>query len=363
MKIFSSIILSAGYSSRMSVLKPLLPVGGQSAVVRAVTIMRDAGVTRVTVVAGYRFDEVDREVRAHFDDVAVVNNADFDSGMFSSVQAGVRALPRDTDGFFLLPVDCCAVSPGTVTVLTREFDGEHILYPTYGGTRGHPPLIPYRHAAGLLTYNGDGGARGYLTAQPSHDVETDDSGVLLDMDTPSDYARLLRSLSLTGCPTREECAEILARYNVPEDIVRHGQDVAALADRIADGLDGKLPLSRELLYAMCALHDICRAERDHAPAGARLLLSLGYPELYSPVAEHMDASDPLGDTLTEGDILYLADKLSRRGETLAPGETLRRLREKYGEDSDAYRAALPRMERAEKLLRILRERYGLKALI
>ncbi|MDR3277211.1 MAG: nucleotidyltransferase family protein [Oscillospiraceae bacterium] len=194
MKRISAILLAAGFSSRMGALKPLLPVGDTSALLRAIGVLQDAGAARISVVTGYRHGEVAAE--ASLSGARVVYNERFADGMLSSVQAGVSSLPSDTDGFFLLPADCCAVGSGVLRRLTAEFDGAHILYPVCNGRRGHPPLVPYSAAEPLLRYTGEDGARGCLAQFPARDIETGDGTVLLDMDTPEGYAQLLRALNL-----------------------------------------------------------------------------------------------------------------------------------------------------------------------
>jgi CTP:molybdopterin cytidylyltransferase MocA len=117
--------------------------------------------------------------------------------MFSSVLAGVAALPDTARAFFLLPGDCCAILPETLTGLIKAFEGlKTTVYPTFDSRRGHPPVIPYALAAALLEYGGEGGTKGFLAQYPSAELPVPDAGILLDMDTPRDYADMLRSLNL-----------------------------------------------------------------------------------------------------------------------------------------------------------------------
>jgi len=195
------IILAAGFSERMGVFKPLLPVGGLPAVLRSVHTARDSGVNDIIVVTGHMCEDIGTVLSSEAPEVRIVRNSRYHEGMFSSVCAGVSALPEDLDGFFILPADCCAVSPGTLQVLMEEIGktGERaVVYPGFEGRRGHPPFIPARFISELLSYNGMDGLRGFLSPLPGIDVQTDDRGVLLDMDTPEEYAALLVFLGLSG---------------------------------------------------------------------------------------------------------------------------------------------------------------------
>lgn len=192
------IILAAGLSERMGVFKPLLPVLGESALLRAVSLGRLAKVHIISVVTGYRHEDVEAALLSrHTKNIRHIYNNRYRDGMFSSVIAGVHSLPNDIDGFFLLPVDHCAVRHETLETLVAAFilsGGKTVVYPTYHGKRGHPPLIPYSFAAGIKNFDGADGMRGYLSPFPFEEAEVNDPGILMDMDTPQDYEALIKYL-------------------------------------------------------------------------------------------------------------------------------------------------------------------------
>ena len=220
----------------MGVFKPLLPVGDQPAVVRCVNIANAAGIRTVIVVTGNMRGEIEHVFNTGARDVRLVHNSGYRDGMFSSACAGVSALPSDLDGFFLLPADCCAISPDTLTLLMKHYadsNGSYVTRPRYKGRRGHPPLIPARFISPLLSYNGENGLKGFLSPLPTLEIEMETIGSLLDMDTPDDYATLLDYLGLPACPTPAGCAELFSKYGTPPDIVEHGTSVSELALKIA----------------------------------------------------------------------------------------------------------------------------------
>ena len=188
--------------------------------------------------------------------------------MFTSVRAGVHSLPADLDGFLLLPVDICAVRPETVDKLIAAFvldNCQSVVYPTYGGRRGHPSLIPYVLAAGLRAYDGENGMQGYLAPFPAVEVETDDEGVLLDMDTPADYAALLRFMGLPTYPDEEACRGLLNKYQTPGQVIEHSRQVRELALRMCTLLRERgIVIDEGLLSSACLLHDIVRETPQHA---------------------------------------------------------------------------------------------------
>ena len=69
-----------------------------------------------------------------------------------------------------------------------------IIYPTYQGMRGHPPLIFSRYVNEVLAWTKPGGMKALLEQyEPDAiDVEVVDPGILLDMDTLEDYHKMLK---------------------------------------------------------------------------------------------------------------------------------------------------------------------------
>jgi len=102
-KSFAAIVLSAGFSSRMGAFKPLLRLGDETALEKAVNLFRHAEVEHLQVVVGHQAELLNPLVERL--GVSCTVNPSYRDGMFSSVQSAMRKLPEGTDGFFLLPVD------------------------------------------------------------------------------------------------------------------------------------------------------------------------------------------------------------------------------------------------------------------
>jgi CTP:molybdopterin cytidylyltransferase MocA len=179
----------------MGSLKPLLPLGGKPAVTWAAETLLAAGVNDIVVVVGHSGKEVASAVE-HLP-IQIAFNEDFTSGMFSSVLRGLEAISPESDAFFVMPADIPLVAPNTIRNLAdtlfsspMELD---VVYPRYSGRRGHPPLISARLTDQVRSWTGDGGLRGFLERRQPRalDVDVDDPGILMDMDTPEDYVRLV----------------------------------------------------------------------------------------------------------------------------------------------------------------------------
>ena len=407
------IILAGGFSKRMGVLKPLLPVGNLSAALRCIRMGKEAGVREIIVVTGFMHSEVERAItesiineenNALFEaevgskvsetEVRFAYNKDYAEGMFSSVVTGVNALRDGATGFFLLPVDCCAVSSDTLRKLASVFadnakcekstknaesekcatcvknpdnpdDSDNaencldaVIRPRYKERRGHPPLIPTKYADTLTAYSGEEGLKAVLRTLPTIEVEMDSEETLLDMDTPQDYAQLLMFLGFPTYPTAEQCAQLLAEYGATQQIIEHGEEVAELACRLASFInDKRAGIDISLLRSACLLHDICRAEREHERVGMELMLKCGYPKIAVLIGEHMELRAHV-EHVRERELLYLADKLCRNGRIVAIDETIKELTERFASNPEARENAIKRMQTAAVILDMIKAQYG-----
>jgi molybdenum cofactor cytidylyltransferase len=200
----SAIILAAGYSRRMGALKPILKLGDRTILERAIRLFRELGIEDVIVVVGHGASETIPIV--HDCGARAIMNAQFERGMFSSVQAGVNALMPASEAFFVLPVDIPLVGSQTIRdLLTAYWGGKSkIVVPAFRGIRGHPPLISASYRNEIPSYSGQDGLRGFFRKHNRHSerVEVSDEMILFDLDTPADYQALvarLRSVTSRGC--------------------------------------------------------------------------------------------------------------------------------------------------------------------
>ena len=193
----AAIILAAGYSSRMAAFKPLLPIGHSTVIKTVISIFLQSGISDVTVVIGHRADDLKPVL--DYSHVRWIFNERYYEGMYSSVVSGVSELHSrraDVKGVFVLPVDMPLISSLTIRKITMAYNrsGQNIYYPTYLKQRGHPPLIPSDLFPEILAWNGSGGLQSFLDRHDTRacEVEVQDKGILMDIDTPDDYSEICR---------------------------------------------------------------------------------------------------------------------------------------------------------------------------
>lgn len=186
---FAAVVPAAGYSRRMGAFKPILPFGSATVIEQVIATIRAAGVFTIRVVVGWQSDRVIPLLERA--STGWILNARFAEGMYTSIQAGVQCLPPDIAAFFLLPGDMPLVRSTTLIRLAAEWDArrEGIFHPCHQGRRGHPPLIARSFIPEILAETPADGLRTILTRHTDcvHDVEVEDPGVLMDLDTPEDY--------------------------------------------------------------------------------------------------------------------------------------------------------------------------------
>ena len=193
----TALVLSAGFSERMGDFKPLMMLGGMTILERVIRLFQSTGVSRIHVVVGHRAAELTPLIDRW--GARSVVNVRYAEGMFSSVAAGVSSLDEATESFFVLPVDIPLVRPATLRDLLQAFPAgaAAICHPTFGGRRGHPPLIGGHHIRSILEWREEGGLGALLTRLEQHavDVAVVDEFIHQDMDRPEDYRRMADRLA------------------------------------------------------------------------------------------------------------------------------------------------------------------------
>jgi len=211
----AGIVLAAGASTRFGQPKQLLDWRGEPFVRVAAQTALKAGLSPVIVVTGANADAV--ESRLNDLPVIIARNDHWQSGQASSIQAGLQALPSpsrrdtspDSDGFgggwdgvgsaiFLL-VDQPQIKTNVIQALVEHHSTG--LYPivaplVWTERRANPVLFDRVTFHDLLKLEGDIGGRAVFSKYPVEYLPWHDDRLLLDVDKPEDYQRLLEDDTL-----------------------------------------------------------------------------------------------------------------------------------------------------------------------
>lgn len=190
-----AILLAAGASRRMGTNKLLLPYGDESVIRHILKTLREGGVNEIVVVTGNDPQVLHDELRGF--SVRFAHNADFETGMLSSVRCGLKSLPDTCEAALVALGDHPTLDAGVIRrmIAAKRF-GAQIVVPSFHGRRGHPLLISMSFADSIMTRYENCGLRGLLQeyAPMVVEIECDNNGATLDMDTREDYAALLGNL-------------------------------------------------------------------------------------------------------------------------------------------------------------------------
>ncbi|MGE3476999.1 MAG: NTP transferase domain-containing protein [Rhodospirillaceae bacterium] len=193
----AAVVLAAGQSRRMGGRnKLLMNVAGIALVRRTVNAILASPVSELVVVTGHEPEKVTEAL--HGLNVRIVHNPRYAEGLSTSLKAGLDAVGAAAAGAIICLGDMPDIAAKHVGPLIAGFDpeeGREIGVPTHNGKRGNPVLWGRRFFQEIHEISGDVGARHLIGANESlvYEVEFEDTGVLMDLDTPGQWDDYLSS--------------------------------------------------------------------------------------------------------------------------------------------------------------------------
>jgi molybdenum cofactor cytidylyltransferase len=187
----AAVVLSAGESSRMGRPKALLPIEGETFIGRIVAALKRTQAGKIIVVLGHNADQLAGAMRPL--GVEILVNPDYKLGQLSSLHVAVRQLQANAEceAMLLHLVDHPYINAALVDRMIARFyeTKKDIVVPRCRGKRGHPVLFSRRLFAELLAAPMDQGAKAVVNAHANDtlEIETEEEGIALDIDTPELY--------------------------------------------------------------------------------------------------------------------------------------------------------------------------------
>jgi len=189
-------VLAAGRSSRfraqggVAVTKLVETLGDKPIVRMAAEAALASRARPVIVVTGHARSTVEAALAGL--DVEYAHNPEYSSGLASSLRVGLAAMPTDVAGALVLLGDMPWIDARLIDALIDGFQANAralAAAPMHEGRRGNPVLLGRGLFAAATRLKGDEGARRLVAALGAGEVvevEAPDSGVVVDIDTPSD---------------------------------------------------------------------------------------------------------------------------------------------------------------------------------
>ena len=196
-----AIVLAAGKSSRMGRTKALLPAGSsnETFLTRIIRVLREGGIDRIIVVIGGDAAAVRASLPRDDASLATVENRRFEEGQLSSLLVGLAAVEQrhdDVEAVMMTLVDLPLISAATVRAVLDAFRAQPdapLVRPRRGNRHGHPVIFNRSIFGELRRADPSRGAKPVVHAHAAGEVnvDVDDDGAIIDIDTPEDYARFI----------------------------------------------------------------------------------------------------------------------------------------------------------------------------
>ncbi|MER1999755.1 MAG: nucleotidyltransferase family protein [Lysinibacillus sp.] len=194
-----AIILAAGSSSRMGEPKLLLPYKGVPIVAYPILRALQNDLHPIVCVTG-RYDQLVRNaLQAIEQKVTIQFNAQFESGMSTSLQQGIEFMKDKVDAVVIFLGDQPLLPNEVVQTIIQQYiatknDGIKIIRPLYGEQIGHPILFDSSLFEAFKSIQGDEGGKSIIqqNAKFLKLIHFPNSDWGVDIDTPEDYANLMK---------------------------------------------------------------------------------------------------------------------------------------------------------------------------
>jgi molybdenum cofactor cytidylyltransferase len=193
------IVLAAGLSSRMGVLNKLrLPFGEKTILQTTLQHIIDADLGEILVIVGHGKELIENDLLMFKNKIKIVFNEHFESGMTSSIQAGVANSYGISEGYMICLSDMPLLQPIdyqriTNFYLEKKDNNYPIVQPIFNLQRGNPVIFHPIYKKDILDLKNTEGGKIILQKNKEnvHLIEMLNDAILQDADTPEAYAELL----------------------------------------------------------------------------------------------------------------------------------------------------------------------------
>ena len=188
----SAILLAAGQSKRMNGENKLTKeIKGIPLIKLSVKNILASSINELIIVLGYQKEIIEKLIDKN-EKIKFVLNKNFESGMASSIKAGLSHLPKNTEAFFICLGDMPMVNSDIYNQLIKSRNQKDILIPTYNGQQGNPVLFNKSMKEKILSIKGDSGAKKILELYKDKilNLEINDQNISKGFNTQGDFSSL-----------------------------------------------------------------------------------------------------------------------------------------------------------------------------
>lgn len=183
------LLIAAGYSSRAKAFKMLLPYKDSTIIENSIKKMLLV-CNRVFIIVGYLAEKL-AYLEEKYKNVKLLYNENFDDGMYSSIKKGFTYLKNENfDRLIYCPGDYPSVSERIYEDLLKQKGDVIIPFHKTEKKKGHPIVIKSELIKSRKFYLFET-LREFLNIENICYLQTNDDGILIDLDTIEDYQKLL----------------------------------------------------------------------------------------------------------------------------------------------------------------------------
>jgi molybdenum cofactor cytidylyltransferase len=188
----SIILLAAGKSERMGTHDKLLLTANNQPLIQLVLnqLMLLETVEIIVVANSTNAEKINRRIPPR---VKLVVNLDYQTGMTSSIRAGIKATDASSTGYMICLSDQPDIKASTYDLIKKAFikaeDESLITVPYYHGQKGNPIIFGRKYRDELLNHMEPDGCKQIIEDHKAKILRVDlqNAQITLDIDTHADY--------------------------------------------------------------------------------------------------------------------------------------------------------------------------------
>lgn len=185
----AAIVLAAGKSSRMGTNKLLLKVGDKMILEHVLFKLKPY---TTIVVTGYNPEEISPII--HMYKVVESYNPDYEKGMTTSFQTGLKQLGSEIKAVFLVLSDTFGFNQELLKIMTDKMESDQrvlLVSPEYKGKHGHPVLVKRPLFEEFLELSCEDTMKDIVDRhKEEHEYVQGDLWCTIDLDTLQDYEKV-----------------------------------------------------------------------------------------------------------------------------------------------------------------------------
>ena len=192
----SVIILAAGMSSRMGILKPFLKWDNHKTFLEKIIetyysfSFEASQINLVLNPEGYKFIQTELPEIAEYAEIFINDHPE--RGRFSSLKLGLQNLSKSSS-CYIQNVDNPFVTDELLESMDKLTKPDSYVVPVYQGKGGHPVLIGANIITQLLSYDDtDHDLKDILVKFRKIEIETTDINILVNINSQEDYQKYFK---------------------------------------------------------------------------------------------------------------------------------------------------------------------------